>query len=73
MKPRFVFGKFGIFGNTADRLASGNPYQRASVAAYCSTEVVGIHLPRAPVPLSASSGPFIVSVGNGVPLDVLTP
>ena len=33
------------------------------VAAYCSTEVVGIQRPRAFVPLSASSGPLKASVG----------
>ena len=45
--------KFVIFGNTVGKSASGKPYQRESVAAYCSTDVVGIQRPRAPVPLES--------------------
>src|SRR5687767_1754008 len=65
--PRFVLVKFPRFGNTAVMSASPSPNQRARVAAYCSTEVVGIQRPRALTPLSASSGPPSACCGKGVP------
>ena len=55
INPRFDDAKLPIFGNTVARFASGKPYQRASVAAYCSTDVAGTQRPRAPLPLSESS------------------
>jgi hypothetical protein len=75
IKPRSEDAKFAIFGNTEGSSAGGSPNQRARVAAYCSTEVVGIHLPRAPEPLFVSSGPLVpmTKVGNGVPFEVFIP
>jgi len=73
MKPRFDELKYGSRGNTVDMLVSGTPNQRASVAAYCSIEVVGTHLPLALVPESESSGPLSVMVWKGVPFDAFTP
>ena len=43
--------------------AGATPYHEASVAAYCSTEAVGIQRPR----LSVSLGPLSCSTGNTVP------
>ena len=49
-----------MFGTTAGMSASGTPNHLASVAAYWSTAVVGIHRPSE----SVSSGPPSASVGN---------
>ena len=46
MKPRFGVENLSISGNTAARSALDKPYHNASVAAYCSTDVVGIQRPR---------------------------
>ena len=73
MKPRFGVAKFLRLGNTYGVSAALSPNHEASVAAYCSTEVVGIHRPRALEPASASSGPLGTSDGNGVPFDVFIP
>ena len=43
--------------------AGDTPYQEASVAAYCSTDAVGIQRPR----LSVSLGPLSCRTGNTVP------
>ena len=51
-----------INGNTADKSTGASPYHVASVAAYCSTEVVGIQRPRGFDPLSVSFGPPRASV-----------
>jgi hypothetical protein len=59
MKPRLLDAKRPILGNTSDRLLWDTPNQRASVAAYSSTEVVGIKDPR-----PESSGPLSATVGN---------
>ena len=42
MKPKFEVGKLPMLGNTEAISASASPNQRASVAAYWSTDVVGI-------------------------------
>ena len=47
-----------------------NPYHVASVAAYCSTDVVGIQRPRGFDPPSVSSGPPSCNFGY-VPYNVL--
>src|SRR6185503_9806610 len=61
--PRFEVAKRPIRGNTAGKSALDKPYQFARVAAYCSTEVVGIQRPRGFDPPSVSSGPPSRSVG----------
>src|SRR5262249_61763546 len=61
--PRFGVAKRSINGNTAKRSAGDKPYQVASVAAYCSTDVVGIQRPRGFDPPSVSSGPPSANVG----------
>ncbi len=61
----FAVGKRPISGKTAGRSPGESPYQEASVAAYCSTEVVGIQRPRGLEPPSVSSGPPSASVGIG--------
>ena len=58
--PRFCWLKFPKFGNIVARLPCDTPNQLASVAAYCVTDVVGIHRPSFPL----SSGPPNSSVGN---------
>ena len=72
MNPRFVFGKVPIFGKTFMRFASGKPYQRASVAAYCSTDVVESSDSCTGTTVGIVR-PLKVSVGNGVPFVVLIP
>src|SRR5215210_6221106 len=52
-KPRFEVVKRPMLGNTSGMSAALTPYQEARVAAYCSTEAVGIQRPR----LSVSLGP----------------
>jgi len=54
MNPRSLTGKRPMFGNTTGMSAGPTPYHDDSVAAYCSTEAVGIQRPR----LSVSLGPF---------------
>src|SRR5450432_1439933 len=60
MNPRLVFGNAPMFGNTYGRSDSAMPNQRASVAPYCSSDVVGIQRPSLP----RSSGPFSACVGT---------
>src|SRR5687768_7637508 len=62
-KPRSEVEKRLIRGNTADKSAVDKPYHVARVAAYCSTEVVGIQRPRGFDPPSVSSGPPRRNVG----------
>ena len=55
MKPRPCgWVKLPILGNTVARSVLDSPYHSASVAAYSSTDEVGIHLPLGVAPLSAS-------------------
>ena len=49
MKPRLSELKFRRFGNAALSSPASSPNQRPSVAAYCSTDVVGIKRPRVSV------------------------
>jgi hypothetical protein len=58
-KPRFGSVNRDSSGNTTDKSPVGSPYQVASVAAYCSTDDVGIQRPR----VSVSLGPPSCSVG----------
>ena len=58
-----------MFGKTSGRSAALTPYHDASVAAYCSTDAVGIQRPR----LSVSFGPLSCSTGNTVPFGPGTP
>ena len=58
MKPRSRAAKLTIFGRISGMSVALTPIQEASVAAYCSTEVVGISRP-----LPASAGPFEASSG----------
>src|SRR5262249_49981076 len=59
-KPRSSVANLPTFGSTEARSPGATPNQRASVAAYWSVEVVGIHRPWA----VKSSGPPSASVGN---------
>ena len=59
MKPTSLAPKAARLGNTVARSDAGAPNQRASVAPYWSTAVVGIQRPR----FSASFGPPSASVG----------
>ena len=58
MKPRLRVVKFARLGAIVIRLPSATPNQRASVAAYWSTEVVGSRRPepRSSLVFSAISG-----------------
>jgi hypothetical protein len=58
-KPRFGTVNRDNSGNTTGKSPVGSPYQVASVAAYCSTDDVGIQRPR----VSVSLGPPSCSVG----------
>ena len=58
-KPRLGTVNRDNSGNTTGKSPVGSPYQVASVAAYCSTEDVGIQRPR----VSVSLGPPSCSVG----------
>src|SRR5437588_9172245 len=58
-KPRFNGEKLPSRGKTAGKSLAERPYQLARVAAYWSTEVVGIQRPR----VSVSFGPPRASVG----------
>src|SRR4029453_4437372 len=58
MKPRSRAAKLTTFGRISGISAALTPIQEARVAAYCSTEVVGISRP-----LPASVGPFDASSG----------
>ena len=60
MNPRSDVVKRPMFGNTIGRSAAATPYHDASVAAYCSTDAVGIQRPR----LSVSLGPPSCSTGK---------
>src|SRR6185436_17667448 len=63
MKGMVGLAKRPIKGKTAVRSVEDKPYHVASVAAYCSTEVVGIQRPRGLEPPSVSSGPPNANVG----------
>ena len=65
MKPRSDVANLPMFGNTSGTSDLATPYHEARVAAYCSTDAVGIQRPR----LSVSLGPLSCSTGNTVPLD----
>jgi hypothetical protein len=58
-KPRFGVVNRDNRGNTTGKSPEASPYQVASVAAYCSTDDVGIQRPR----VSVSLGPPSCSVG----------
>ena len=60
MNPRFDVWNLPMFGNTMGMSAALTPYHDASVAAYCSTDAVGIQRPR----LSVSLGPLSCSTGK---------
>ena len=53
MKPRSAGSKCERLGNTYGTSAGDRPYQRASVAASWSTEVVGMKRPELPLSVSA--------------------
>jgi hypothetical protein len=59
IKPRSDVAKRPMFGNTVAISESLTPNQRARVAEYWSTDVVGIHRP-----VLVSFGPLTVNVGN---------
>jgi hypothetical protein len=59
-KPNVAGAKECRFGSTLARPAASTPNQLASVAAYWSTDVVGIQRPSVP----SSSGPASPSVGQ---------
>jgi hypothetical protein len=54
INPKFEASNRPMLGKTIGRSAAATPYHDASVAAYCSTEAVGIHRPL----LSVSLGPL---------------
>ena len=58
MNPRSGFANLPRLGSTSGRSLLATPNQRARVAEYSSTEVVGIQRPS-----PASSGPLMASVG----------
>ena len=60
MNPRSAVSKWPMFGKTVATSLAGSPYHGASVAAYWSTEVVGMNRPWFP----ESSGPPRASVGQ---------
>lgn len=61
--PKFEVAKRLTKGKTVEICEPDNPNQEASVAPYCSMEVVGIQRPRGFEPESVSSGPPKASVG----------
>ena len=69
INPRFEVSNRPMLGNTIGKSAAATPYHDASVAAYCSTEAVGIHRPL----LSVSLGPFSWRTGKTEPFGPGTP
>jgi hypothetical protein len=59
IKPRSVRANLPMFGSTAGKSLWPTPNQRASVAEYSSTAIVGIHRPS-----PESSGPSICKTGT---------
>ena len=69
MNPRVGVLNRPMLGKTIGRSDALTPYQDASVAAYCSTDAVGIQRPR----LSVSDGPPSCSSGKRRPFGPGTP